>query len=597
MASRILSQPTMNVWAAAREYVQRMLGSPGLKVLILDADTSGMLSSVISHTQILSKEVVLLEKLHPASGRSEMKHLRAVFFVRPTPVNIEALVTELEHPKYASYEIYFSNAVARDELERLARADVREVVSSVREHFLDFYGCNPDTFTVEATPSAPLCSTARAADALLSVVLSQKRRPAVIRYQGSSERATALASRLQSMMRTDASLFEGIRKGATTAVLILDRADDAATPLLTQWTYQAMLHNAFGLLNGVVTTKPDAVAAAVGNPQAEVDGQFVLSLLADSFYQKNLYSQWGDFCRGVKEFLDEFKASGGGGVGGEKKEETSLEDLQRVIDQMPQIRRLGGEVNKHVALMSALNAYIKRGNLYKVSELEQEICANSAATEQLRTLSALVAEPATPPDVALRLCLLYSLRYEGREGSTTKLQAILQAKGVPASEIALLDVIVRYGGSARAGSSEGGIFGAAGASAVRSALGGALRGFKDVSCVFTQHKPALVKTLQRLIRGRLPAEQFPAADAPSMPASSWRPTEVIVYVVGGMTYEEALCVAAFNDPLCPATQTASEGGADLTGGADVKVLLGGDVALTPQRFVELLSVHARSGGA
>ena len=37
--------------------------------------------------------------------------------------------------------------------------------------------------------------------------------------------------------------------------LILDRKDDAVTPLLTQWTYQAMVHQAVGIrLNRVDLT-------------------------------------------------------------------------------------------------------------------------------------------------------------------------------------------------------------------------------------------------------------------------------------------------------------------------------------------------------
>ena len=35
-------------------------------------------------------------------------------------------------------------------------------------------------------------------------------------------------------------------------VLIFDRRLDPVTPLLNQWTYQAMIHDAFGIKNNVV---------------------------------------------------------------------------------------------------------------------------------------------------------------------------------------------------------------------------------------------------------------------------------------------------------------------------------------------------------
>ena len=38
-------------------------------------------------------------------------------------------------------------------------------------------------------------------------------------------------------------------------VLILDRKDDPVTPLLTQWTYQAMIHELIGLNDGTARLK------------------------------------------------------------------------------------------------------------------------------------------------------------------------------------------------------------------------------------------------------------------------------------------------------------------------------------------------------
>lgn len=38
-------------------------------------------------------------------------------------------------------------------------------------------------------------------------------------------------------------------------VLLLDRKDDPVTPLLTQWTYQAMIHELIGLHDGKALLK------------------------------------------------------------------------------------------------------------------------------------------------------------------------------------------------------------------------------------------------------------------------------------------------------------------------------------------------------
>lgn len=38
----------------------------------------------------------------------------------------------------------------------------------------------------------------------------------------------------------------------TPLLLILDRRNDPVTPMLSQWTYQAMVHELFGIQNGRV---------------------------------------------------------------------------------------------------------------------------------------------------------------------------------------------------------------------------------------------------------------------------------------------------------------------------------------------------------
>ena len=42
-------------------------------------------------------------------------------------------------------------------------------------------------------------------------------------------------------------MFHFRRQGSTPVLLIIDRRDDPVTPLLSQWTYQAQVHELLGL--------------------------------------------------------------------------------------------------------------------------------------------------------------------------------------------------------------------------------------------------------------------------------------------------------------------------------------------------------------
>ena len=69
------------------------------------------------------------------------------------------------------------------------------------------------------------------------------------------------------------------------------------------------------------------------------------------------------------------------------------------------------------------------------------------------------------------------------------------------------------------------------------------KGLKGVENVFTRHTPQLVSLLDLLVKGRLKESQYPYLGDAQLRD---RPQDIIVFVVGGVTYEEAFAVANFN---------------------------------------------------
>ncbi len=66
----------MDLSTVVRYYVDRMLKEvPGMKVLLLDADTTRIVSTVYSQSEILEQEVYLVERLD-ADRRDQLFHLK-----------------------------------------------------------------------------------------------------------------------------------------------------------------------------------------------------------------------------------------------------------------------------------------------------------------------------------------------------------------------------------------------------------------------------------------------------------------------------------------------------------------------------------------
>jgi hypothetical protein len=57
---------------------------------------------------------------------------------------------------------------------------------------------------------------------------------------------------LQHRIQAESSLFDFRLTQVPPLLLILDRRNDPVTPLLSQWTYQAMVHELLGIQNGRV---------------------------------------------------------------------------------------------------------------------------------------------------------------------------------------------------------------------------------------------------------------------------------------------------------------------------------------------------------
>ena len=168
-------------------------------------------------------------------------------------------------------------------LRSLADADEHEVVRQVHEYYGDVIAVNEDLFTLNLASSLQLTgprSTPETASmfqqsvqGILALLLSMKMEPSQIRFQGRSQVAHRVAMEVHKQIQGD-GIFHFTRQEGP-MVLVLDRMDDPVTPLLSQWTYQAMVHELLGLNNGRVLL-PDIP-----------DGEVTLSGRDDPFFDAN----------------------------------------------------------------------------------------------------------------------------------------------------------------------------------------------------------------------------------------------------------------------------------------------------------------------
>ncbi|KAK4461451.1 Sec1-like protein [Cladorrhinum samala] len=548
----------MDVVQAVTGYVTRMvtagentMGSGGgaqsakMKILLLDRDTMPFIANAVTQSTLLNHEVYLTDRLDNVN-REKMRHLRCLCFVRPHPDTIGLLIDELRDPKYGEYHLFFSNITKKSILERLAEADDHEVVKLVQEYFLDYVVINPDLFSLNMSlPQHRIWSGSpdtwntdslqRVTEGLIAVLLSLKKKP-LIRYQKSSPLAKKLATEVRYYITQEEQIFDFRKVDTPPILLVLDRREDPITPLLMQWTYQAMVHHLLGINNGRVdlSSIPDI------RPELK---EIALSQDQDPFFKKNMYLNFGDLGSNIKDYVEQYQSKTKNNADIE-----SISDMKRFIEEYPEFRKLSGNVSKHVTLVSELSRRVGSERLLEVSELEQSIACNDNHAADLKNIQIQIQSPHVLAENKVSLVTLYALRYAKHPSNALPMlvDLLTAAGGVSPHQAARVQKVLAYHQSLHTSptSGAGGITELFESTGIFGGAGSRFKGLKGVENVYTQHSPLLETTLQNLVKGKLKEGQYPFVEGGGTTRD--KSQDVVVFIIGGATYEEAKMVAGIN---------------------------------------------------
>ncbi|KAI0300333.1 Sec1-like protein [Russula brevipes] len=566
----------MDVVKAVETYITKMVSVPSaMKVLLLDSHTTPIVSLASTQSILLSHQVYLTDRIDN-SKRERMAHMKCVCLLQNSEESLAALEAELREPKYGEYYLYFSNILTKTAIERLADADEYEAVREVQEYFADYAPLLPSLFSLNFTPSpstplygsSPNTWDAKALDrhvqGLIAVMLSLKKKP-IIRYEKMSGMARKLAVELQNRIQSESQLFDFRLTQVPPLLLILDRRNDPVTPMLSQWTYQAMVHELLGIRNGRVDM------GRVPDIRPELS-EITLTTSTDPFFQAHHLATFGDLGTALKSYVQSYQARS---LAQQPSSINSISDMKRFVEEYPEFRKLGGNVSKHVALVGELSRLVDKDRLLELGEVEQGLAARAGA--DLKSVQAFITNNTVSPRNKLRLLILYALRYQKTQATNiASLITLALQNGVPPEDARLVYAILNIAG---ADHRQDDLY----STESLLALGrSALKGLKGVENVYMQHTPHISETLENLFKGKLKESSHAFLESAGPNAGLQRPQDVIVFIIGGTTYEEARTVALLN-------QEPTSGS---TGGT--RLLLGGTCVHNSTSFLEMIDFAAAS---
>ncbi|KAI0465083.1 hypothetical protein LJB42_000301 [Komagataella kurtzmanii] len=539
----------MDLVKVGQSYVDKIVTDTGIKVLLLDDITSSIISLVSTQSELLNHQVYLIDKLEN-ENRDTIKQLDCVCFLSVSETAINLLVEELGAPKYKSYKLYFNNVVPNSFLERLAERDDLEMVDKVMELFLDYDILNKNLFSfkqlnifnsIDAWNQQQFLLTLAS---LKSLCFSLQTNP-IIRYESNSRMCSKLASDLSYEFGQSSKIMEKFPVNDIPPVLlILDRKNDPITPLLNPWTYQSMVHELLGIFNNTV----DLTGTPSDLPPDLI--KLVLNPSQDPFYAQSLYLNFGDLSDSIKTYVNEYKEKT---VKHNSNELTDLNDMKHFLESFPEFKKLSDNISKHMGLITELDRKINENHLWQVSELEQSIAVNDNHNADLQELEKLLTsqEFKIANNLKVKLVCLYAIRYELHPNNQLpKLLSILLQQGVPEFEINTVNRMLKYSGSTKRlnDDSESSIF--------NQATNNLLQGFKqshENDNIYMQHIPRLERVISKLVKNKLPTAHYPTLindflkkQRPVSDLNGARLQDIIIFFVGGVTYEEARIINNFN---------------------------------------------------
>ncbi|SCM05439.1 vacuolar protein sorting-associated protein 45, putative [Plasmodium chabaudi adami] len=649
------------------EYINLIINRvKGYKVLVLDDETKVIISLIFSHSYILEKEIFLTLNFNDinifedikngnnqnSSSRSSkldelsfqnykiknLKHLKAIFLLRPTHTNILKLMKELKKPIFLEYYLFFTNVLNNSYIEKLAKADEFECIKSVMEYYIDIYILHDKLFSLNIDYTSFLYKNDnkilfkntiknasgnsmniqrdiqfkssnnsltfeefnknngnymnlnylennndeynefysndlqnqgdgnfhdesknmlyehslinRLIEGMFSFLCSIKQVPDII-YNKHSYVCKSIIDALKMKMLRHENIFSNIlesyenydnytktnsmenyqdnnllinknidvnTEGNCCYMVLLDRREDPITPLLMQWTYQAMLHELIGIDNNKI----------ILDSNNSEESQIVMSSNYDDFYNEHLFDNFGDLGQAVQSYVDVYQKETA-----RKSKLESIDDIQKFIEAYPNYKKLSGNVTKHVNILHKFSELVEKRQLFHISELEQSISIYQKKLEHYKQVIETVKNYSYTNYDALRLSLLYSLKYEDKEHIDT-IKKELQKRNIEKDQISLIDSIMTYSNEQNR---KNNIFKEQ--TFLDFAKTTITRTIKGTSNVFTLHKSYIYYLIEDIIKYKLDTSIYTTTNLLNIaPNINKKINSIIVFIVGGATYEE-----------------------------------------------------------
>lgn len=414
-------------------------------VLVVDAEASRVLTPVLGMYDLMEERVSLVESLE--KKRQPFPEMDVIYVCAASDKSVRAMAADWKGKSpYARAHAYFLSRLSDAQMSLLGTAgELTSRLSTLKELNMAFLAVEAQAFTL-ADPTAFRPASDRLTDKdaecarkIATVCVTLGEGAPSLRFRAGSERARRVAT-LVSDELTKAGTGAPARGAAT--VLVLDRADDPLTPLLHEYTYQALVQDMLDV-EGDARDKVTYSKATKAGQSSET----ALLTENDALWVEMRHEHVAKVIDVLRKRVADFLASNAGAakLSTGSGADLSLGDMAAALKRLPEFQAQTAALNKHMTIAHESLTRFHAANLLEVSQLEQTLATGYDDDGQAKRPTSLLADvcvacaaqkPASLHSV--RLAAVYFVARGGRLAEAERSQLLNAVRPNSAQQEALV---------------------------------------------------------------------------------------------------------------------------------------------------------------
>lgn len=350
----------------------------------MDTVATRVISSALTMYDIMERRVTIVEQLN--INRQPFPDMDVIYLCSPTMDAARKISADFENrqkAKYGNVHLFFLNSVGSDVFGVIQSNPLLvSKVKTFKEIYLDFLSVESSVYHFDLPNSleklygvsADSSFPAFLGRKLVNLCVTLNEHPC-IRYQGTSpfsrDIATSLHQGLLAYKRANPTFWcygeDKHTERDRAQILILDRSFDPLSPLMHEYTYQAMVNDLLEVADGVISYKTTT------NKGTEEEKQAILNE-SDEFWLELRHQHIAKVIEVIKERMNDIIQNNSGAQLAKKNgAQMDITSMAAAVKKLPEYTQTMTKLGQHVAIaQQCMDAFTRQG-LMNLSQIEQTI--------------------------------------------------------------------------------------------------------------------------------------------------------------------------------------------------------------------------------